>query len=61
MNTAATIVSIIAVLGALILATSSAQFRNLGMSRMLRLALIWGAIIVVLVLVVQLTGLRLAQ
>ncbi|GGB98337.1 hypothetical protein GCM10011494_16040 [Novosphingobium endophyticum] len=61
MNTAATIVSIIAVLGALILATSSAQFRNLGMSRMLRLALIWGAIIIGLVLVVQLTGLSLEQ
>jgi hypothetical protein len=61
MSTAATIVSIIAVLGALILATSSAQFRDLGMSRMFRLALIWGAIIVGLVLVVQLTGLRLEQ
>lgn len=52
------IVSIIAVLGALVLATSNAQFRNLGMKRMIRLALIWTAIIVGLALVIQFTGLR---
>lgn len=55
------IVSIIAVIGALILATNNSRFRNLGMSRAIRLALIWAAIIVGLVLVVQLTGFRVEQ
>lgn len=61
MSTAATIVSLVAVIGALILATSNARFRNLGAGRMIRLALIWIAIIVGLVLVIQLTGLRIRQ
>lgn len=57
----AMIVSIIAVLGALILATNSSQFRNLGIGRMIRLALIWTAIIVGLVIVIQFTGFRIEQ
>lgn len=57
----ATIVSIIAVLGALILATRNARFRNLGISRMVRLALVWLAIILGLLLVIQLTGIRIQQ
>lgn len=57
----ATIVSIIAVLGALILATHNARFRNLGISRMVRLALVWLAIILGLLLVIQLTGIRIQQ
>jgi hypothetical protein len=61
MSMTATIVSIIAVLGALILATNNAQFRNLSKGRMIRLALIWAAIIVGLVLVVEMTGLRISQ
>lgn len=59
--TAATIVSIIAVIGALILATRGSRFRNLGLNRTVRLALIWAAIIVSLVLVIQLTGMRIEQ
>lgn len=58
MSTTAAIVSVIAVIGALILATSSSQFRNLGTGRMIRLALIWAAIIAGLVLAIQLSGLR---
>lgn len=55
------IVSIITVIGALILATNNSQFRNLGMGRKVRLALVWTAIIVGLVLVIHLTGLRVRQ
>lgn len=58
MNATATIVSIIAVIGALILATRGSRFRELGASRTIRLALIWAAIIVGLAIVIQLTGLR---
>lgn len=58
MSTAGMIVSIIAVIGALILAMSNSGLRNLGMSRAIRLALIWVAIIVGLVLVIRLTGFR---
>ena len=61
MTTAATIVSIIAVLGALVLATSGSQFRGLDGRRKIRLALIWIAIIVGLVLVIQVTGLRMQR
>lgn len=61
MNTTASIVSLIAVLGALVLATRNSKFRDLGARRMLRLALIWGALIIGLVLVIQLTGLRVRQ
>lgn len=58
MNTAATIVSIIAVVGALILATRGSRFRVLTVSRTIRLALIWVAIIAGLVIVIKLTGIR---
>jgi hypothetical protein len=60
MNGTAMIVSIISVIGALILVTSRSQFRNLGMKRMLRLALIWAAIIVGMVLLIQVSGFRIA-
>ena len=61
MSAAAMIVSIIAVIGALILATNNSRFRSLGMARAIRLAFIWVAIIVGLVLVIQLTGFRVEQ
>lgn len=61
MNTTASIVSLIAVLGALVLATRNSKFRDLDARRMLRLALIWGALIIGLVLAIQLTGLRVRQ
>ncbi|AIT78962.1 hypothetical protein [Novosphingobium pentaromativorans] len=61
MNTTAMIVSIISVLGALILVTSNARFRELGARRMIRLGLIWVAIIVGLMLIIDVTGLRIQQ
>lgn len=61
MSAAAMIVSIIAVIGALILATNNSRFRSLGKGRAIRLALIWVAIIVGLVVVIQLTGFRVEQ
>ncbi|CDO38882.1 MULTISPECIES: hypothetical protein [Novosphingobium] len=61
MNTTAMIISIISVLGALILVTSNARFRELGSRRMIRLGCIWAAIIVGLMLIIQLTGLRIEQ
>lgn len=61
MSITAAIVSLVAVIGALVLATSSSQFRSLGAARIIRLALIWAAIIVGLVLVIQVTGLRVKQ
>ncbi|SFG03495.1 hypothetical protein SAMN05518801_10617 [Novosphingobium sp. CF614] len=61
MNQAATIVSIITVIGCLVLATRSAALRGLGMARAFRLALIWAAIILGLVLAIQLTGLRIER
>ncbi len=55
------IVSIIAVIGALVLATSNARFRELGTRKLIRLALIWTAIIVGLVLLIDVTGFRIKQ
>ncbi|GFM29497.1 hypothetical protein [Novosphingobium sp. PY1] len=55
------VVSIISVLGALILVTSNARFRELGTRRKIRLGLIWVAIIIGLVLFIQVTGLRVEQ
>lgn len=55
------VVSIISVLGALILVTSNARFRELGMRRKIRLGLIWVAIIIGLMLFIQVTGLRVEQ
>lgn len=56
-----TIVSIIAVIACLILATRGAPFRDLGMNKAIQYAAIWGAIIIGLVLVIQLTGFRIEQ
>jgi len=55
------VVSIISVLGALILVTSNARFRELGTRRKIRLGLIWVAIIIGLMLFIQVTGLRVEQ
>ena len=57
----ATIVSLVTVIGALILATSSSQFRKLGGARMIRLVFIWAVVIGGLVIIIQLTGLRIRQ
>lgn len=61
MNVTAMIVSIISVIGCLILATRSSALRQLGTKRMVVYALMWGAIIVALVLVIEVAGLRIAQ
>lgn len=53
-----TIVGVISVIGCLILATRSSSFRNLGLSRTLQYALIWAAIIIGLVVLIQVTGFR---
>ncbi len=60
MSMTATIVSMISVLACLVLVTRGAPFRGLGASRTARYALIWAVIIVGLVLVIQLSGLRIA-
>lgn len=61
MSTTGMIVSIIAVLGALVLATSNARFREAGRRKLIRLALIWVAIICGLVVIVELAGFRVNQ
>lgn len=58
MSSTATIIGVISVIGALVLVTRNSQFRVLGFSKGLRLALIWAAIIIGLVLVIQFFGLR---
>lgn len=58
MNQTATIVSMIAILGSLILVLRNSEIRSLGAGKALRMAAIWGAIIVGLVLVIQVSGFR---
>lgn len=58
MNTTATIVSIIAVLGSLLLVSRHSGFREMGSAKMIRIALVWVAIILGLFLVFQFAGLR---
>ncbi len=55
------IVSIISVIACLILVTRGAPFRNLGTSKTIQYAAIWGAIIIGLVLLIQVTGFRIEQ
>jgi hypothetical protein len=58
MSLTATIVSLISTIGCLILARRSSAFRQLGMNRTITYAVIWGAIILGLVMVLRMTGLR---
>lgn len=58
MSATATIVGVISVIGALILVTSNSRFRQLGFSNGLKLALIWAAIIIGLVVLIQVLGLH---
>lgn len=58
MSNTATIVGMISVIGALFLVTSNSQFRQLGLSKGIKLALIWAVIIVGLVLAIQIFGIR---
>lgn len=56
-----TIVSIISILGCLFLVSRSSAFQGMCGSDMIRMALIWGVIIVGLLLVVQMAGLQLGS
>ncbi len=53
MSQTATIVSVIAIVGWLILVMRNPQIRTMGLSKALRLAAIWAVIIVGLVLVIR--------
>ncbi|KHK91298.1 hypothetical protein [Novosphingobium malaysiense] len=55
------IVSVIAVIGWLILATRGAPFRRLGTRGVVKYALIWAAIIIGLFVVIQVSGFRIEQ
>lgn len=56
MNQTGQIVSVIAIIGCLILAFRNSNVRSLGAGKALRLAAIWAAIIIGLVLVIQVSG-----
>lgn len=60
MNLTAMIVSLISIIGCLVLALRNPQIRGLGGGQALRLAAIWAAIIIGLVMVIQWSGLRIA-
>ncbi|MFS0848790.1 hypothetical protein AB3M93_04855 [Novosphingobium panipatense] len=57
MTQAAMIVSIITLLGWLFLVLRNSEIRSLDRSRVLKLAAVWAAIIVTMVVVVQMLGL----
>lgn len=61
MSNTATIVGVISVIAALILVTSNSKFRELGFSKGLKLALVWAAIIIGLVMLIQVLGLHSRQ
>jgi hypothetical protein len=52
------IVSVIALVGCLVLAFRNSEMRALGAGKALRMAAIWAAIIIGLVLVIQVSGFR---
>jgi hypothetical protein len=55
------IVAVISVIGSLILVTSGSRFRSTPMGIKLKLALIWAAIIIGLVVIIQLSGFQIQQ
>lgn len=58
MNQTGQIVSVVAILACLILALRSGNVRALSASKMVRMAAIWAAIIIGLMLVIQVSGFR---
>ncbi len=58
MNQAGMIVSIVSILACLFLVTRNGRLGNLPGRKVLRLALVWGAILLGLVAILQLTGLH---
>ncbi|WP_285021998.1 hypothetical protein [Novosphingobium sp. fls2-241-R2A-195] len=61
MTLTAMIVSMISIVGCLVLASRNPQIRGLGGGQALRLAAIWAAVIISLVLVIQWSGLRITS
>lgn len=61
MNQTGMIVAVISVIGSLILVTSGSRFRSMPMGATLKLALIWAAIILGLVLIIQVSGFQIHQ
>lgn len=61
MTSAATIVALITLIGSLVLVSRSSALAHVNRAGLVRLALIWGVIVVGLVLLIQVTGLRLAS
>nr|WP_314465298.1 hypothetical protein [uncultured Novosphingobium sp.] len=55
------IVAVISVIGALILVTSNSRFRAMPMGTMLKMSLIWAAIIIGLVAIIQVSGFQIRQ
>ena len=55
------IVAVISVIGSLILVTSGSRFRSMPMGKTVKLALIWAAIILGMVLIIQVSGFRIHQ
>ena len=60
MITTGSVVSIVAVLACLLLVSRNSGFRTMGSARVIRLALIWAAIILGLVIIIDIAGLELA-
>lgn len=56
MNQIGTIVSMIAILACLVLASRNSGIRSLGTGKLLRLLLIWAVILVAVVLIIQVFG-----
>ncbi len=61
MISGATIVSIITVVACLFLVARGSALRRLGAAGMIKLALIWGAIILGLMLLIEVVGLSVSQ
>ncbi|MDF2640021.1 MAG: hypothetical protein K0R64_3005 [Novosphingobium lindaniclasticum] len=61
MNQTGMIVAVISVIGSLILVSSGSRFRSMPMGKMVKLALIWTAIIVGLVLIIRVSGFQIRQ
>lgn len=61
MNRMAMIVSVISIIGWLALISRNSQVQRLGFPGFVKYAAIWGAIIIVVVLVIQYSGVRIGQ
>lgn len=61
MSQAGLIVGIISVIGALVLVTRHSRFRSMPRATTIKLALIWAAIIIGVVLIIQVSGFQIRQ